>query len=239
MNHRLLSIIAATTLAFAASNAGASTVNLSGFTYGNATIAAVQSTAAAAPVARDTVYAGQYSGTLDGRSFITYCVELTQYLQFNTTYNDYQVVSGVAAWGAAKSLQFDQLISALFSGHLVTDANSSGIAQMAVWETLYETASSKTLTTGTFTATSANPLMSTAGAADFSSLNNTPVTYHVDLLRSGTAQDLMLITATGAPVTPNAVPEPSQAALLLAGILGLGIVASRRKRQPTDRFLAA
>lgn len=232
MKQRLLSIIAATTLGLAASHACANTVYLNGFTYGPATIATVQSTAPAIPISPFAVYAGQYSGTLDGRSFVTYCVELTQYLRFNTSYDDYHVVGGVEAWGAAKSAQFDRLISALFGANLVTDANGSGLAQTAVWETLYETAASNGFTTGTFRATSSNPMLSIAGAADWSLLDSTPIRYHVDLLHSASAQDLMLITAT-------AVPEPSEAALLLAGLLGLGIVARRRARQSTGQWQPA
>lgn len=227
MKHHLLRLLATATFGLAASHASASTVNLSGFTYGPATVATVKSTSAATPIAPFSVYAGQYSGTIDGRAFTTFCVELTQYLQFNTTYNDYFVISGVQAWGAAKSAQFDRLISALFSDNVVTNANGSGVAQLAIWETLYETVASNSFTTGTFQATSANPMVSAATVADWTALNSTPIRYHVDLLHSATAQDLMLITVA-------AVPEPSEAALLLAGLLGLGLVARRRARKTND-----
>lgn len=231
MKQRLFSIITATTLALAASHAAANTVYLDGFTYGPATIATVQSTAAAIPISPFSVYAGQYSGTLDGRSFVTYCVELTQSLRFNTSYDDYHVIGGVDAWGAAKSVQFDRLISALFAANVVTDASGSGVAQTAVWETLYETAASKGFDTGTFQATSANPMFRAANVVDWSMLNGTAIRYHVDLLHSATAQDLMLITAA-------AVPEPSAAALLLGGLLALGVVARRRSRDTADRLPA-
>ncbi len=228
MKQRLLSIVAAATLGLAASHASANTVYLSGFTYGPATIATVQSTSAATPISPFSVYAGQYSGLLDGQAFVTYCVELTQYLQFGRTYDDYSVVSGVQAWGATKSAQFDRLISALLGGNIVTNANASGLAQTAIWETLYETAATDGFTTGTFRATSADPMISAASAADWALLNSTPILYHVDLLHSPTAQDLLLIRAA-------VVPEPSEAALLLAGFLGIGILARRRKGQGPTR----
>lgn len=223
MKLRLLSIVAAATTLLAASHADANTITLSGFTYGPATIATVQSTSSSTPISPFAVYAGQYSGLLDGRAFVTYCVELTQYLQFNRTYDDYAVVDGVTAWGATKSRQFDQLVSALFDTGFVTNANASGLAQTAIWETLYETASTRGFATGTFEATSADPMITAASGADWSMLDAMPIRYHVDLLHSPTAQDLMLITAA-------AVPEPSEAALLLLGATGLVLAARRRRK---------
>ncbi len=221
MKQRLLSIAAAATLGLAASHAAASTVYLSGFTYGWSTIDTVESTSATNPIAPFSAYAGQYSGTLDGDPFVTYCAELTQELWFGTTYTDYSIIDGVDAWGAAKSGQFDRLISALFGQNVVTNANGSGLAQTAIWETLYETTGSNGFATGTFQATSTDPMVGAASAADWSAVADTPVRYHVDLLYSPTAQDLLLITAIP-------VPEPSETALLLAGALGLGLVLRRR-----------
>ena len=77
MNRRILSLVAATTLALGVSQAFAANIDLTGFTYGPAAIAAVQSTAQGKSFAPFAVYAGQYAGTMDGQSFTTYCVELT------------------------------------------------------------------------------------------------------------------------------------------------------------------
>lgn len=231
MKQRLLAVAAAAGIAFAVPQVEAHTVDLTGFTYANPTVATVQSTSASSPISPFAVYAGQYSGLLDGRAFVSYCVELTQSLRFDTLYTDFQIVSGVDAWGAAKSAQFDRLISFLFSTNVVTNANASGLAQSAVWETLYETSPSNGFATGTFRATSANPMMSAANTVDWSFLNSVPITYHVDLLHSPTAQDLMLIRAA-------AVPEPSAIALWLAGALGL-FAAARRRRTTTAMPLRA
>lgn len=234
MKQHLLSIIGAATLGLAASHADASTVYLSGFTYGWSTIDTVESTSTTNPIASFSAYAGQYSGTLDGNPFVTFCAELTQELYFGTTYDDYSIIDGVDAWGVAKSGQFDRLISALFGLSVVTNANGSGLAQTAIWETLYETSGSNGFATGTFQATSTDPMVGAASAADWSALAYTPIRYHVDLLYSPTAQDLLLITAIP-------VPEPSETALLLAGALGLGLVVRRRAEQATGavRFASA
>ncbi len=232
MKQRLLSILAATTLGLGASHASAATVTLSGFTYGWSTIDTVQSTSATNPIAPFSVYAGQYSGTLDGNPFVTFCAELTQELWFGATYTDYSIIDGVDAWGAAKSGQFDRLMSMLIGQNVITNADTSGLAQTAVWETLYESTASNGFASGTFQATSSDPLVGAVSASDWSSLNAMPVSYHVDLLYSPTAQDLLLITAIP-------VPEPSETALLVAGALGLALVARRRAGPATGRFAIA
>lgn len=227
MKRRALSILAtavtATGFALAASQASAHSVYLTGFTYGPATIATVQSAAPGTLISPFAVHAGQYSGTLDGKSFTTYCAEITQYLSFNTLYTDYAIVGGVTAWGAAKSATFDHVISAILGSNINSNPDGSGLAQAAVWEILYETAATYGFASGSFDVTSSNTQIK-SGSTDWLAMETWPIHYHVDLLHSPTAQDLLLIT-------PAALPEPSSVALLFAGLAGFGFVTRRRSLQ--------
>ncbi len=228
MNRRITHSILAAGLAVAASQASAMTVSplhsiyLSGFTYGSPTVATVQSAAPGTSIAPFSVYAGQYSGTLDGAAFLTYCVELTQYLSFNTLYTDYSLVDGVVAWGASKSAMFDHLVSSLIGGNIASNAAGSGMAQAAIWEVLYETAPSYGFGGGTFAASSATNVQIQSTTTDWLSIAATPVRYHASLLHSSTAQDLIFIT-------PLAIPEPETMVLLMAGLVGFGVTARRRR----------
>lgn len=206
------------------------TVLLNGFTYASPSTVTVQSAAPGTPIAPFSVYAGQYSGLLDGNPFISFCVELTQYLSFNTSYSDYAIVDGVTAWGAAKSATFDHLVSSILGNHVVVDAASSSMAQSAMWEVLYETASSYGFASGSFSASGSMTAQAQSTGMDWSAIAATPVRYHVDLLHSPTAQDLVLIT-------PLAIPEPGTMPLAVAGCVALAGLA-RRRRTPA-RSVAA
>lgn len=230
MIRRIPSYLVAVGFALAASQALANTVSfthsvdLSGFTYGPATVATVQSSKPGTLIAPFKVWAGQYSGTLDGTSFTAYCAEITQYLHFNTLYTDYTIVDGKTAWGDAKSAMFDRTISAFIGANINSNAVGTGLMQAAIWEILYETAPTYGFASGTFDVASSNNLPIQLGAVDWLAVATAPVRYHADLLRSPSAQDLMLITTTS-------LPEPSSYALLIAGLAGFAFVARRRALQ--------
>ncbi len=202
--------------------AGPHTVVLNGFTYGSPTVMTVQSVAPGTPIAPFSVHAGQYSGLLDGNPFLSFCVELTQYLSFGASYGDYTIVDGATAWGAAKSATFDRLFSTLFASHVPSDASSSAMAQAAVWEVLYETSPSYGFTSGTFSTGNAMTAQMQASGFDWAAIAATPIRWHVDLLHSPTAQDLVL-------VRPFAVPEPGTVALGVLGLVALAGTVRRKK----------
>lgn len=231
MKRQFLCALALSAMAFTTSTASASTVNhtvyLNGFTYANPSVMTLQSAAPGLSIPAFNAEGGQYSGTLDGKSFISYCAEITQYLYFNTTYNDYQVVSGVAAWGLTKSLLIDHLISAIFDQHINTTSTGSSLTQAMLWETIYETSPTMGFATGSFNVTNTSNVQIASNGIDWADWSSWPISYHADLLHSVTAQDLFLITAV---TDPSRVPEPSAPALLLVGMGALGLTLKRRSK---------
>jgi hypothetical protein len=166
--------------------------------------------------------AGQMEGTLDGNSFLTYCAELTQSIQFGQSIS-YTVVDGEAAWGAAKSMALNKLMSSALAGGVPMDAKQSAAVQAAVWEVLYETSGTYDLTAGSFVATSADAgTQGYINAINWAGIMSMHRTHSVDQLANRSRQDLLMITP---------VPEPSTYAMLLAGLAGVGFVARRRSAQ--------
>lgn len=213
MKMKILALAAAVA---ASAPAVADTVNLSGFTFNPA-----QPVSVAAP--NYSGVAGQFTGLLNGNSFVTYCTDLLQNFQFGVTYTDYSIVGGVTAWGAATSLAMDKLMSAAINSGVPVNAEQSAAVQAAVWEVLYETAPVYDLTAGAFVATSSDPTTNALlGSVNWAGIMAGPVTHHVDQLYSREHQDFLVITQ---------VPEPSTYALLAAGIAGIGFVVRRRSRR--------
>lgn len=194
----------------------ADTVNLSGFTFTPATSVTVSSP-------NYSGQAGQFTGLLNGSSFLTYCTDLSQTFSFNTNYTDYTVVDGATVWGAQRSLDLDRWISWLDQGGLPIDAAMSAASQAAVWEILYETSGTYDLAAGSFKATSGDaPTQAYLNTVNWAGLSTVAVTLHVDQLYSREHQDFMVTTP---------VPEPSTYALFAAGLAGIGFVARRRSRR--------
>jgi hypothetical protein len=200
----------------AATSAQAATVKLTSFTFPSANSVSVSTP-------NYSGQAGQFSGLLNGNSFVTYCTDLFQNFTFNTTYN-YSVVDGATAWGATRSQDLNRLMSAALFYSVPTNAAQSAAVQAAVWEVLYETSGTYDLNAGTFKANSGNATtqgyLSALNAAAWANLPNVPITHKVDQLYNRERQDFMVITA---------VPEPGTYAMMIAGLGMLGFIGRRRR----------
>jgi hypothetical protein len=212
--------LATAALALTATVAHADVVKLNSFAFGPAETISVTSPGY-------TGQAGEFSGTLNGNSFVTYCTDLLQNFTFGTTYTNYSMVSGVSAWGTSKSQEMDRLMSALMANGIPQTAAGSALAQALIWEVIYETGNNYNLSSGSFRATADGRAMQSAmNGLNWNTIDSTPIAYHVDKLYSSTNQDFLVVSRVAA-----AVPEPSSIALVAAAMAGLVFVARRKSRR--------
>jgi hypothetical protein len=208
-------------------------VTLSGFKYNSSVKTA---TISVNGTSIGPVYAGEYSGKINGNDFSTFCTDVYQSLSFGPTYQ-YEpktVDETKALWGPNTTYNPNSysLVSKLFTTAYssVNNSTTSAAFQYALWELLYEKKEPYSIGgTGNFQLTNtdaaatsqANTWLAAVTGANASEGYIVQSLFNGDFnpLRTG-AQDLVIATP---------VPEPQTYALAL---VSLGIVAgyARRKR---------
>lgn len=163
-------------------------------------------------------YAGAFSGTFDlnDESFVSFCVEVTQY---------------AAAWGSSASYTEASFSSTIASNltnlankyySSVSDSLTSAAFQMAVWEIVLEDSGTFNLTSGAFqlknSATAINLAQSWLDGINDDSVAATG-NYSLRYLQNGKYQDMLVLTP---------VPEPATYGMLLLGMGLIGLFARRR-----------
>jgi hypothetical protein len=216
-------IVLACTLLCAA-QARADNVSFAGFANGSKTVDIVLGNP---NVPRSiSAQAGGFSVSLNGGpSFVTYCIDLYEYISFGPTFTDYTLVTGAAHAFANASAAAD--IGKLYAeNNAVNSAVAQAAFQIAIWEIAYETSGTYSLGSGTakFSGGTAN----TSGALGLASswlgtlattTNNAYAVSTLDSVGNPGHQDQVF----AAPV-----PEPSTYALMAGGLLCMGAFARRR-----------
>lgn len=198
------------------------TVRLTGFSNGSATV----------DVSTDpwgNIGAGQFSGTLDGASFLTYCTDLSQSFGWNTTYS-YKLVANGSTHGFTTA-QADLLGKLYTRAGQVQNTDQSVAFQLSVWEIMND-ANPASVTGGNFYlfsgASTQQRLLANTWLTEINQFNATR-SFDAQRLYSGVAQDFVVFTQLPPDLTINRVPEPGT--VLLAGLALAGLLTTHRRKR--------
>ncbi len=164
--------------------------------------------------------AGAFTGTWDGDPIIFWCVELSQFFSFGSSYTYSASLPNNATF---------TLLGKLFTeayGSALSDATHSAAFQLAVWEIVFDSGSLN-LGSGGFSVVNnyGNGATVTLAQQWLDGLANTPDNYDVYLLHNDKHQDFI----TGDRVKiPGQVPVPAPLALLGAALVA-ALFFTRRK----------
>lgn len=220
-----LARIAVVASACAAAPAMADTVTISGYQWGAAPSIDTSMSG--------SVGTGQFKGKHDGIDFLTYCTDIFEYFNWNTTYTNYFVAPNASTYGFTNAQA--NMLGKLYTvaDALVDTADEAASFQLAIWEILYDTSYEvrNIAGRGNFYVesggnaghqTQANAWLAQAGALGSSQFNVVRLA-SVDAPRMNDgSQDFILVSK---------VPEPGTLVLMLGGLAAAGLVA-RRRRSP-------
>ena len=217
MQKTAVSIAAALCALAAATTAQADTVAFSGYAHGSQAVTFTVPAQFGLGSASNTVGAGGFLTTLNGGpSFTSYCIDLYQTIGMPSSYTDYSVAAP-GAHAFANSNAYADLSRLFATAGTIGDALHEAAFQVAVWEIAYETGATYNLASGFAYFTASADVLNLASS--FLSNLGTGSGRPIGILESRGQQDVIY-----APV-----PEPSEIALMLAGLVAIAGVARRRR----------
>lgn len=217
----LTSIALACTFALA-SQAHADNVTFTGFAHGSETVAF--SLTAPNVNASGTVSAGGFSTVLNGGpSFVSYCADLYQSINFGTLFTDY-TAPGTAHVFANTGRAYTDLGRLYANAGVVDTSVKEAAFQIAVWEIAYET------TLGAYSLGSGVATFS-GGTADSSGALGLAGTWLAGLGMGPGSSISVIESREHQDVIFAPVPEPSTYMLMVAGLLATAQIARRRRKQ--------
>lgn len=214
----LKQIVGAIVLAASAVGAAqADTVKFTGFLGGRSAAVDIDAPANTSPSA------GEFSILLNGQSFSSLCVDVQHTISWNTNYSDYTVkTAGAYGFSTAQIGLFNKLYTAHYADSH-TSSDKAAAFQIAVWEITYDGNSALNLGANTFKLGSGGSSNAKTIATGWLNTLGTVQQgqWQFKVLDSGTRQDQLIAMP---------VPEPTELAMLLAGLGLIGSVARRRAR---------
>ena len=207
----------AMTCALVGIQAQAETVVFTGFAHGSQTVN--YSLSAPNVVKTGSTSAGGFNTTLNGGpSFVSYCMDLYQTINFNTPYPEYLGPS--TSFGFVNGDAYADL-SRLYAGAGTVDtAVEEAAFQIAAWEIGYET--------GAYNLAAGSAIFSGGTAANPGGALELAATWLSNLGAAG-PQVVLFESALHQDVITT-IPEPETYALMLAGLAAVGAAAKRRRR---------
>ena len=250
---KLLAIAAATGLMVTASAASAQAVNVTNVAF---TPGSVTANIHSAPFNGDAgvgrfEFKGNYVSGGAAFDFLTYCVDLSKYVSLgNVNYTNYSIMP-LSAMASITATKADALNALLTNATPLLNAasgqaaiNISAATQMAVWEVMFETQASWSVTNAAsgfyLTTPGGSSATNTAAVASAQSLANGYLNnIAANVWTSSSASQLKLLYSPTQQsqifMATAPVPEPATWAMMLFGFGGLGY-AMRRRRAASPRI---